>query len=99
MAAHMKENRIGHALLLVDYSTEHNDHTLGQYVPLLTSCADAVSELSSVNSELTSKNASLSAQAVANGKEISCLKSFQLALFLAVFVLLMVVIVLSSKLS
>ena len=91
MAAHMKDNRVGHALLLVNYATEHKDHTLGQYITPMTSCVEALSEISSENFELTSENTTLR-------EEISCLRSLQMALFLAVFLLVMVVIVLSSKL-
>ena len=81
MAGHIHRNCIRHAKLLVKYAKEHQDHNVSQYLPMVTSCVDTLSELSSENATLSSEKATLSSKNHALSSNNETLSSTNAALF------------------
>ena len=85
MKTHIEDYHLLHAQLLIDHTTLYGDCNMTQFIPLFKECAVGLCEK---NTELSTRNAQLSAQMTTTRKEISFLKSIQLVLVLVVGVLM-----------
>ena len=90
MAAHLQESHIGHTRLLQKYLTEHLDHTVGEYLPLLASSFGTVVDMQD-------ENMALKLLVKRQSQELRQMRAVQLVLILAMFLLLLVLAVLCSR--